>query len=439
MSAYYDAEAETASPQRIQEIQFRKLRKILDWVSNSNPFYKRKLQDHRIDIEEIQDLHDLEKLPFSTKEEFQLDQEKTPPFGTNLSEPLDHFIRYHQTTGTKGKPLRWLETKESWQWRRRLAATALWAAGVRPSDISFFPFSFGPHVAFWGLFEGAQELGALAIAGGGWDTLQRVQFIMDNKVTVICCTPTYALRITEVARENGIDLRDSSLRRLIQAGEPGALVPSIRKKLIEALGAMPYDYSGLTEVGAYGIQCQHQEQAVHVNESEFILEIIDAKTGGKTQDGEIGEMVLTNLGRGCAPSIRFRTGDLAKLKTENCPCGRTYKMLDGGVLGRSDDMIIIRGLNIFPSQIAEVVQRHLMIGEEYQVLVYEKDGMGELKVQIELHEGRKNEQIPRMLRNELRQRFEIRMEVEAVSEGTLQRSDYKSKRFLDKRKEVASH
>jgi len=310
---------------------------------------------------------------------------------------------------------------------------SLWGAGVRPSDIVFFPFAFGPHVAFWALFEGVRQIGALAIAGGGWDTLQRVNSILENQVTVICCTPTYALRMAEIARQNGIDLKESLVQIMIQAGEPGALVSSIRRKIEEAWGATPYDYPGLTEVGAYGIHCQHQKRAIHVNESEFIVEIINPTTGAPVPEGEEGEMALTNLGRSCSPGIRFRTGDLVRLKKGVCPCGRTFKMLDGGVLGRSDDMITLRGMNIFPSQVGERVQRHLVIGEEYQVEAYTREGIGELKVMIEIGGGRNAEELIRAIKEGLRQRFEIRIEVEVVPPGTIPRSEYKSKRFVDKR------
>jgi phenylacetate-CoA ligase len=433
MGLYFDPDVETSSTERLREIQFSKLRKILETVNRSNPFYKQKFREHGVEIEEITSLDHLSKLPFSLKDEYQRDQDENPPFGTNLSEPLENFIRYHQTTGTTGRPLKWLETKESWNWRRRLAAMAFRAAGVQQSDIAFFPFSFGPHVAFWGLFEGAQEIGALAIAGGGWDSLQRVRFIMENKVTVICCTPTYALRMAGVAKENDIDISESSVRLLIQAGEPGALVPSFRKKIGESMGATPYDYSGLTEIGAYGFQCEHQKQAVHIIESEHILEIIDPETEEPVPEGEIGEMVLTNLGRACSPSIRFRTNDLVRLKKGTCPCGRTFRMLDGGILGRSDNMIIIRGLNIFPSQVGEVVQGHMVIGEEYQIVAYTRDGMGEIKVLVELKKGRDPKEVTRALEEDLRQSFEIRIEVEAVPPQTLPRSEYKSQRFIDKR------
>ena len=420
------------------EIQFRKLKKVLEVVYKSNRFYQCKFQGHGVALEDIENLDDIRKLPFSYKREFQEDQKENPPFGTNLSEPLENYVRYHQTTGTTGRPLKWLDTRHSWEWRGRCATMPLWAAGVRPSDIVFFPFAFGPHVAFWGLFEGVRQIGALAIAGGGWDTLQRIGSILENRATVICCTPTYALRMAEVAKENGIDLRKSHVRIMLQAGEPGALVPSIRNKIEESWRAVPYDYPGLTEVGAYGIHCQHQKQALHVNESEFIIEVINPQSEKPVLEGEVGEMVLTNLGRSCSPGIRFRTGDLVRFKKGACQCGRTFRVLDGGVLGRSDDMITIRGMNIFPSQVGEIVEKHLKIGEEYQMVAYTRDGLGEFKVTIELAEGRNWKEVTEAVSEDLRQLFEIRIEVEVVPPDTLPRSEYKSKRFIDKREDTLS-
>ncbi len=434
--SYFDPEIETTPLERIREVQFRKLKNVLDVVYRSNRFYQSKFQELGVALEEIKSLDDMRKLPFSYKREFQEDLDENPPFGTNLSEPIENYVRYHQTTGTTGRPLKWLDTRESWQWRGRCAAMSLWGAGVRPSDIIFFPFAFGPHVAFWGLFEGVWQIGALAIAGGGWDTLQRISSILENRATVICCTPTYALRMAEIAKKNGINLRKSFVHVMIQAGEPGALVPSIRKKVEEAWGASPYDYPGLTEVGAYAIHCQHQKGAIHVNESEFIMEVINPTTGEPIPEGEEGEMVLTNLGRSCSPGIRFRTGDLVRLKKGTCPCGRTFRILDGGVLGRSDDMITIRGMNIFPSQVGEILERHLVIGEEFQMVAYAREGLEEFKVIIEFAEGRSSEEVARIIRAALRQLFEIRIEVEIVPCGTLPRSDYKSKRFLDEREDV---
>jgi len=227
---YYDKEVETAPREVLEKIQFTKLKTLLNKVCQSNPFYIKKFNEHGVRPQDIKSLDDIVKLPFTSKSEFQEDQEKNPPFGTNLTEPLENYVRYLQTTGTTGKPLKWLDTKESWDWNAKCAATTLWAAGVRASDIVFFPFGFGPHAAYWGLYEGALKLGCLVIPGGGWDTVQRLECIMENRVTVICCTPTYALRLAEVAKERNINLKKSSVRVIVDGGEPGALILSFKKK-----------------------------------------------------------------------------------------------------------------------------------------------------------------------------------------------------------------
>lgn len=382
---------------------------------------------------DIQSVRSIANLPYLCKREISEDQEAHLPFGSNLIGSLERYVRYHQTTGTTGRPVRWLDTKETWNWRGRCAAMALTGSGVTSKDIIFFPFAFGPHVAYWGIWEGAYQIGALAIAGGGWNTLQRVKAIFETNTTVVTCTPTYAMRMVEVASENGIDLKRSSVRLTFHAGEPGALIPSVCKRIMDSWGAKPFDYPGLTEVGAYGIHCVFQDGAIHVNEAEFIFELIDPETGDLIEGDGTGEMVLTNLGRTSSPSIRFRTGDIVKVKREKCPCGRTFRLLDGRIIGRVDGMIIMRGINIFPSQVQAVVEKHLEVGEEYQVVAYTEKGMAELKVLCELLDNRPHGMILKKIEEELRNDFEIRIDVEAVPRGTIERSDYKSKRFIDKR------
>ena len=296
------------------------------------------------------------------------------------------------------------------------------------------PFAFGPHVAFWTLFEAANQIGALTIAGGGWDTKQRLNCMFENQASVVCSTPTYVLRMLEVAKKEGFDLKKSRVHTIILGGEPGGLNQALRGKIVNAWNAVPFDYIGLTEVGGYGFQCQHQAHAIHMNESEFIIEVVDPETGRQLPEGEIGEMVLTNLGRNCSPAIRFRTGDLVKLNSSTCLCGRTFRLLDGGILGRTDDMITIRGMNIFPPEIGELVEKHLLVGEEYRMEAYDKDGMGEFKILLELSPQRSGKKISKSIIDDIRQNFEIRAEVEMVAPETLPRFEYKSKRFVDRRK-----
>lgn len=436
MHVYFDKRIETAPREEIEHSQFTRLKALIESAYHDIPFYRRKFDAHGVVPEDIVSLRDIVKLPYLTKGEISQDQEENPPFGTNLVGSLRRYVRYHQTTGTTGRPVRWLDTKETWSWRGRCAAMALTGSGVTSRDIIFFPFAFGPHVAYWGIWEGAYQVGALAIAGGGWDTRQRVQTLFDTRSTVVACTPTYAVRMAEVASENGIDLKESQVRITFHAGEPGALIPSVRKRIIESWGATPFDYPGLTEVGAYGIHCVFQETSVHVNEGEFIFELINPQTGEVIEGEGTGEMVLTNLGRTSSPSIRFKTGDIVRVKAEKCNCGRTFRLLDGGVLGRADGMIVVRGMNIFPSEVQAIVEKHLLLGEDYQVVAYSDRGMTELKVLCELAESRMGGEILQTIGGELRSLFEIRIGVEAVPRGTIVRSDYKSKKFIDRREKA---
>ncbi len=433
MSGYFHKERETAAREEMEARQFARIKKLLETVYSGNPFYRKKFMEQGVSPHEINSLEDMVKLPYTHKGEFQKDQAENPPYGTNLTEPLKNYVRFHQTTGTTGKPLKWLDTREGWNWRGRCAAMSLAASGITAADAIFFPFAFGPHVAFWGIWEGAFQIGALAIAGGGWDTLQRVKFIVENNVTVVACTPTFSLRMAEVAAENGIELKKSKVRITFHGGEPGVLIPSIRNKIIDAWGAKPYDYPGLTEVGAYGLHCQTQDLAVHVNEAEFFFELINPKTGAPIKGAGTGELVLTNLGRIGSPAIRFRTGDIVKVSEERCDCGRSFRLLEGGVIGRVDEMITIRGMNVFPSQIGAIVEKYLGAGEEYQIVAYTKKGMADLKIMLELSAGRSAEEIAERLKKDLRECLEMRVEAEAVPPGTLQRSEYKSKKFLDTR------
>lgn len=433
MPTYFRKEVETAPRETIRALQLEKLKKMLERVCATNPFYRKKFAEAEVTAGDIRVLEDLVKLPYALKGEFQQDQANNPPYGSNLTEPLKDYVRFHQTTGTTGKPLKWLDTREGWDWRGKCAAMSLTASGITAEDTIFFPFAFGPHVAFWGIWEGAFRIGALAISGGGWDTLQRVKFIMEKQVTVVACTPTYALRLAESAAEAGIDLRKSNVRVTFHGGEPGPMIPSFREKMKARWNAVPFDYPGLTEAGAYGMHCTCQETSVHANEEEFLIELIDPGTGMPLACGGVGELVITNLGRVCSPAIRFRTGDIVNAKEGQCACGRTFLLLEGGVIGRSDDMITIRGMNVFPSQIGAVAEKYLATGEEYRIVAYTRKGMADLKILLELAGGRPNQEIAERVKNELRECLEIRVDAEVVPPGTLPRSEYKSKKFVDQR------
>lgn len=413
----------------LESHQLERLRNLLTFLKHDsvNEFYQEKLQD--VEPTSIKSLADLSHIPFTYKSELVAEQNNYPPYGRNLSYPAEKYIKLHQTSGTTGRPLRVLDTAESWDWWAECWAKVYQAAGVTNADRIFMAFSFGPFIGFWSAYEGARQLGALAIPGGGMDTDQRIAAILETEATVICCTPSYALHMAEVAAKNKIDLAKSAVRVLIHAGEPGASIPAVRRRIEQAWGATCHDHAGGTEVGAYGYSCSTQN-GLHVNESEFIVEILDSQTNQPVAPGEMGQLVITNLGRWGYPVIRYRTGDTVKAATEPCSCKRNFLLLEGGVIGRTDDMIIVRGINIYPSSV-EAIIREVLEASEFRLIFYRESDMDELAIEVELepHETDKLEHLTRLLR----QRLALRIPVRLVAPGTLPRFQLKARRIVDNR------
>jgi phenylacetate-CoA ligase len=285
------------------------------------------------------------------------------------------------------------------------------------------------------MYEGAYQLGNLIIPTGGWNSLQRLQCILENRATVIPTTPSYALILADTAKEHQIDIARSSVRILMLSGEPGALIPGIREKLQKLWNARCFDYIGMTEVGTWGFQCTEEPNGVHIIESEFIAEIVNPKTGKPVEEGEAGELVLTNLGRSCMPAIRYRTGDLVKVKKGICPCGRAFRVLQDGILGRKDEMIIIRGVNVFPNVLVNIVEIHIQPGDDYQIEAYKEAEVDEVAIKLETKEEGMGEMIQRAIQDEIKSKLNLRVEVKVVPKGTLPKFEYKAKRFIDRRKE----
>ena len=409
--------------------QLRRLREMLAPVLESNAFYKQKLTEAGIaNPNDIQTFSDYQQIPFTTKDELSADQVSHPPYGTNLTFPLDQYTCLHQTSGTTGSPLRWLDTRESWDWWGKCWRDIYSAAGVTSSDRLMMAFSFGPFIGFWSAYHGAQQLGALTIANGGLTSEQRVRAILSNDVTVVICTPTYALRLAEVAAQEGVNLStDSKVRITIHAGEPGASLPAIKQRIEDRWGARVYDHAGATEVGAWGVMCQPQA-GVHLNEDEFICEVLDPETGNPSDEGEL---VITNLGRIGMPVIRYRTGDYVKLKPNPCKCGSQHRVLDGGVIGRIDNAIIIRGLNVYPATIENIILKFPDVSE-FAVRAYRTETLDELEIQIESTNPNPADTVT-AVSSAIRNALGLRTIVKVVPHGTLPRFELKSKRFTDER------
>lgn len=426
----------SAHPNRaaIEAGQLESLRTLIAELFPSNKFYTQKLQAAGVTFD-VASLADFSaRFPFTTKAEIVADQIASPPYGTNLTYPQDRYTRFHQTSGTTGTPMRWLDTAESWEAMIECWAEIFRAAGVGAGDRVMFAFSFGPFLGFWLAFESAQRLGCLCLPGGGLSSAARLRMMQANRANVLCCTPTYAIRLAEVAAEERIATAALGVKTIVVAGEPGGSIPATRARL-ESLwpGARIFDHHGMTEVGPVTYECPAQPGVLHVIESAYFAEVIDPISG---QPSSNGELVLTNLTRTGSPLLRYRTGDLVKLATRNsergtpCVCGRHELALEGGILGRVDDMVIVRGVNVYPTAIEEILRGFREIAE-YRVHVSHVQSLVELRLEIEPVPGWAD---VAGLIGRIGKAFEtslaLRVPVVAVPTGALPRFEMKAQRWV---------
>ena len=394
-----------------------RLRRMLSAVLAANEFQRDRLGA----APRVDSLADFRRLPLCAKAELADDARKNPPFGSNLTYPPERYARYHQTSGTTGAPLRILDTAESWEWWLRCWAKVLDACGVTGADRAFFAFSFAPFIGFWSAFDAVSRRGALTVPGGGADSSRRLRILLDTGCTALFCTPTYALHLAETARREGIDLAASSVRCAVLAGEPGGSIPAVRQRIAEAWGAVPYDHAGASEIGAYGIPCP-QGRGMFVNEEEFIAEVLDPATLEPVEEGETGELVLTNLGRWGCPAIRYRTGDTVRPRRV-----AEGLLLEGGILGRCDEMILVRSVNLYPAAIEEVIRR-VAGTAEFRITARREGQMDEVDIELEAAAP-----VCGKVRQEIRNEFGIRAPVRPLDRGALPRWQGKARRFRDLR------
>jgi len=428
---YFDAATETLPRDQLASLQSQKLRAMLESLWERNAFYTAKMKAAGVRPDDIRSVADISRLPVTTKYELVTDQLANLPYGTNLTYPASRYIRFHQTSGTTGSPLRVLDTDESWDWWGRCWGYVLSGAGLSAGDRIFTAFSFGPFIGFWASVEGARQIGAMMIPGGGRDSIQRLELMRDTGSTALCCTPTYALRLAEVARESNFDMSVLTVKSTVHAGEPGANVPSTKRRIQEAWSAKCYDHAGASEVGAHSFECEAQPGGTHAIESEYIVEVLDPKTGQPVPAGERGELVITNLGRWGYPVIRYRTGDVVQLNTEKCACGRTFARFEGGIVGRADDMVTVRGVNVFPAAVENIVRRFQEV-DEFRVTVRTVKHMDEMDVEVELADGA-DSGVVGQIAQALDSALSFRPIVRVAARGGLPRFEMKAKRFFVER------
>jgi phenylacetate-CoA ligase len=413
--------------------QLAGLRSLIAALIEGNPFYGPRLIAAGLgaDVPDVATF--TKRMAMTTKAMIVADQQAHGPYGTNLTYPLDRYSRYHQTSATSGRPMRWLDTEESWAWMignwRRVFA----AAGVTRDDRVLFAFSFGPFLGFWTAFEAGTQIGCLCLPGGGLSSAARLGMLMDNRATVLCCTPTYALRLAEAAGEAGVDLRGSAVRVIIVAGEPGGSVMATRRAISGRWnGARVFDHHGMTEVGPVTYECPAEGGVLHVIEGSYVAEVVEAASGAAAEAGTEGELVLTTLGRVGSPLLRYRTGDLVRMgdRSRVCRCGSWEMRLEGGILGRLDDMVTIRGVNVFPSAVDEMVRSEPGVAE-YRVEIDERGAMAQMRLMIELVNGAAaGEELVHGLEAKLRAALSLRVPVEVVATGTLPRFEMKASRWI---------
>jgi phenylacetate-CoA ligase len=404
----------------LAEHQLRRLNALLDAILPENAFYARKLSHIRRPVESLDELSDW---PMTYKEE--LADASEGGLAANLTWPRDQYMRWHQTSGTRGRPLVVLDTADDWQWWLAGWQFVLDAAEVAAGDTVFLAFSFGPFIGFWSACDAAAARGCLVVSGGGLSSLARLELMRTSGASVLLCTPSYALRLAEVATEQNINLAGLGVRRIIVAGEPGGSLPSVRNRIEAAWETRVIDHAGATEVGPWGY-ADRGRHGLHVNESEFLAEFVALDAARPAADGELAELVVTSLGRTGAPVIRYRTGDVVRPRWSNEGPNR-FVLLEGGIVGRTDDMLVVRGVNVYPTAIEQILRGFPEV-VDYRITVTREGSLDRLLIEIE-----DRLEMPARVANELRLRLGLKVDAICVPIGSLPRFEGKGRRFVDRR------
>jgi phenylacetate-CoA ligase len=435
---YLEPEIETATRETLTRLQEERLRAQVAHAYGASPFYRAKLDAAGVTPAQVRTLGDLARLPFTTKDELKQDQADHPLWGTLLAVPLADCLRVHMTSATTGRPLAFLDTREDWHGFYHSYARSLWAFGVRPADMVMAAFSYGPWIGYWSGFHAAQDLGCLVFPAGGLSTDQRIDALCTYPITVLGCTPSYALFLAEQAARKGIDLAARTRVRITwHTGEPGASIPATKARIEAAFGASAFDLPGLTEIAAWGFECDARSGLTHVHEDYCYPEVLD-ESDRPVKPGERGELVFTSLYRKAMPLLRYRTRDLVHLADRACPCGRTLVAFEGGVLARLDDMKKVRGIIVYPRRIEEIVRAHRG-ADEFQVVFRRVEGLDDILVRLDpapALSAAERGGMRQAVADDLRVGLGIRVTVEVTEPGGLPRWDHKARRVVDERTDV---
>jgi phenylacetate-CoA ligase len=430
----YDKEFETLPREALNAIQLKRLQGLAERVYNVVPFYKKAFDEKGVKPDQIKSLEDLQRLPFTLKQ----DLRDNYPFAM-FATPMESVVRIHASSGTTGKPTVVGYTQKDIDTWAELMARTLAAAGTHKGDIVHNAYGYGLFTGGLGFHYGAERLGASVIPVSGGNTKRQVLLMKDFGPTVLTCTPSYALRLGEVAAEEGVDFKSLKFRVGVCGAEPWS--ENMRAEIENKLGIQAVDIYGLSEVMGPGVsvECIEAKQGLHVFEDHFIVETINPETGEPVPDGQPGELVFTTLTKEAFPLIRYRTRDLSVLNRESCKCGRNLVRM-GRITGRSDDMLIVRGVNVFPSQIESVLMSRTDVAPYYMLIVDRKEQMDTLEVNVEINEEtfsgvvKDLQHAEKDIEKDIKDLLGVSCTVRLVEPKTIQRSEGKAQRVVDKRK-----
>jgi len=431
---------ETLPRENLRDLQLKKFQRIMDWAYQNSKFHRKLYQDAGIEPGDIKTMDDIARVPKVEKGMMRDIQKKDPyPYGDMLCVPLERVTEFRQTSGTTGQPVYQPDTWQDWEWWAECWAYILYSQGYRNTDRVFIPFGYNIFVAFWAGHYGAEKLGCEVVPGGVLNTEARLLKMQELRATAMMATPTYVLGMADTAiKKLKIDpVRDLNIQRITCAGEPGASIPTTKQRMEEAWGAKVYDHVGATEIGAWSYECMEQPGGLHVNEALFLVQIEDLETGEIIEEpNRPGKMIITALDRIAQPCIRFDSKDVISWHENQCDCGRTFRMIKNGVVGRADDITKVKGVLLAPTAIEEVVRGIGELGDEYEVVVSKDKDTDTISLKVELQPGTENEEkaVLAKLNDQLRLKTNLRYDISFHPYGSLPRYDVKAKRFKDLRR-----
>ncbi|MBI5968504.1 MAG: phenylacetate--CoA ligase [Deltaproteobacteria bacterium] len=434
---YYQPEIETMSRKALRELQNERLRWQIHRCLAKSEFYQEKFKKTGIKAAHIKTVDDLVHVPVVTKEELREEQVKHPPFGRYTVAPAKKWSELHPSTGTTGAPVNTIWSEQDVENITEVTARTMWSFGVRPGDVVQNGFSYGLWVAGMSTHYAAKRLGCFVIPIGASMTGRQIDYMINPGSTVLLCTPSFAIHIAENMRERGISPDQIKLRLGCFGGEGGAEIPATRKKIEEGLGIDAYDYYGLAEIGpTFASECT-SKAGLHWAEDHFVIEVVNPDTMERCAEGETGVLVITHLTREATPMIRYWTNDYARYDSSRCACGRTHSRSIGGILGRADDMIIYRGAKFYPVQVEKVIRSYRELGDEFLIeLTRDEQALTDVcTVVCEcLSPNEDKLALERRLQKDLREELLVTPVIRIENFGTLERTTFKAKRIIDKRK-----